>query len=158
CPDPRHSASEFVSKGAPARHPARAGDRLGPERKSTMNLLALLLTTLAATMTAQAAQAPAPKPPPAHVTPQPNYQIGPQDELKITVFDAYGLTGIYRVGDDGFISFPLLGRISVGGLTLTETQEKVRQLLKNGYIRDPQVRVDIQEYKSQSIFVSGEVR
>ena len=89
---------------------------------------------------------------------QPNYQIGPQDELKVTVFDAEGLTGIYRVGDDGFISFPLLGRISVSGTSLAATQERIRTLLMNGYIRDPQVRVDVQEYKSQSIFVSGEVR
>lgn len=95
-----------------------------------------------------------PQAPPA----QPNYQIGPQDELKITVYDADGLTGVYRVGDDGFISFPLLGRVSVGGTTLAATQERVRAMLMNGYIRDPQVRVDIHEYKSQSIFVSGEVR
>jgi len=96
--------------------------------------------------------------PPTAANQQPNYQIGPQDELRVTVFDAEGLTGIYRVGDDGFISFPLLGRISVGGTTLAATQERLRTLLMNGYIRDPQVRVDVQEYKSQSIFVSGEVR
>jgi polysaccharide export outer membrane protein len=99
-----------------------------------------------------------PPPAPAAIAPQANYQIGPQDELKITVYDADGLTGVYRVGDDGFISFPLLGRISVGGTTLAATQERVRTMLMNGYIRDPQVRVDVQEYKSQSIFVSGEVR
>jgi polysaccharide export outer membrane protein len=103
----------------------------------------------------QAAQPPAAtQPPPA----QPNYQIGPQDELRVTVFDAEGLTGVYRVDDDGFISFPLLGRIPVGGTTLGATQEKIRTMLMNGYIRNPQVRVDVQEYKSQSIFVSGEVR
>ena len=120
-----------------------------------MNLLALLLTcSLGSLGIVQTAQTPSPAAQPS----PPNYQIGPQDELRITVFDADGLTGVYRVGDDGFISFPLLGRISVGGMTLTETQERVRDMLKNGYIRDPQVRVDIQEYKSQSIFVSGEVR
>jgi polysaccharide export outer membrane protein len=89
---------------------------------------------------------------------QPNYQIGSQDELRVTVFDADGLTGVYRVDDDGFITFPLLGRIEVAGTTLSVTQEKIRQLLMNGYIRNPQVRVDVQEYKSQSVFVSGEVR
>jgi polysaccharide export outer membrane protein len=124
--------------------------------------------------TLQAAQAPRPKPvetgpqrgaqpgaqpvtQPGTAT-QPNYQIGPQDELRVTVFDAEGLTGVYRVDDDGFISFPLLGRIPVGGTTLGAAQEKIRTLLMNGYIRNPQVRVDVQEYKSQSIFVSGEVR
>jgi len=93
-------------------------------------------------------------PPPA----APDYQIGPQDALKITVYDADALNGDYRVDNDGFISFALLGRVAVGGLTLQEVQERLRAQLANGYIRDPQVRVDIQEYKSQSIFVSGEVR
>jgi polysaccharide export outer membrane protein len=89
---------------------------------------------------------------------QPSYQIGPQDELKITVFDAEELTGSYRVDGDGFISFPLLGRIAVGGTTLGETQEKLRTMLSKDYIKNPQVRVDVAEYKSQSIIVSGEVR
>src|SRR5262249_35498334 len=87
-----------------------------------------------------------------------NYQIGPQDELRITVFEAENLSGAYRVDDDGFITFPLLGRINVGGLTPGAAQDQVRRMLMNGYIRNPQVRVDVQEYKSQSIFVSGEVR
>jgi len=89
---------------------------------------------------------------------QPSYQIGPQDELKITVFDAEELTGSYRVDGDGFISFPLLGRILVGGTSLGETQEKLRMMLSKDYIKNPQIRVDVTEYKSQSIIVSGEVR
>lgn len=116
----------------------------------------VLLTLACALLTVAGVpvQTPAPAPP----STAPNYQIGPQDELRITVFDADGLTGVYRVGDDGFISFPLLGRVAVGGTTLAATQDRLRTMLKNGYINDPQVRVDVQEYKSQSIFVSGEVR
>jgi polysaccharide export outer membrane protein len=77
---------------------------------------------------------------------------------KSTVFDAEELTGSYRVDGDGFISFPLLGRIAVGGATLGETQEKLRTMLSKDYIKNPQIRVDVAEYKSQSIIVSGEVR
>ena len=124
----------------------------------SVRFLVLIALTAAGAQTQQQPLATAPPAPTASSTAQPNYQIGPQDELKVTVFDAEGLTGVYRVGDDGFISFPLLGRIPVGGTTLTETQEKLRAMLKNGYIRDPQVRVDVQEYRSQSVFVSGEVR
>src|SRR5215470_5993321 len=116
---------------------------------------ALLMVLLAGAGTPQGAQT---VPAAAQPSAQPNYQIGPQDELRITVFDADGLTGVYRVDDDGYITFPLLGRIRVGGTTLGATQEQLRKMLMNGYIRDPQVRVDVQEYKSQSIFVSGEVR
>jgi polysaccharide biosynthesis/export protein len=86
------------------------------------------------------------------------YLIGPQDQLKISVYDADELTGTYRVDADGFITFPLLNRIAVAGLTLAEFQDRLKAMLASGYIRNPQVRVDIEEYKSQSLYVSGEVR
>jgi len=89
---------------------------------------------------------------------QAQYQIGPQDQLKITVYDADELTGTYRVDADGFITFPLLNRIQAGGMTLADFQDHLRSMLSPAYIRNPQVRVEVQEYKSQSIFVSGEVR
>jgi polysaccharide export outer membrane protein len=123
----------------------------------------LLLASLLMFQTGSALAPPTPQAPPrpaetAPSQPQPNYQIGAQDELRITVFDADGLTGVYRVDDDGFITFPLLGRVPVEGTTQGAVQEKIRTLLMNGYIRNPQVRVEVQEYKSQSVFVSGEVR
>jgi polysaccharide export outer membrane protein len=126
-----------------------------------MNLLlaSLFIVQTGSAPAAQAPQSPPPRPAEtAPSQPQPNYQIGAQDELRITVFDADGLTGVYRVDDDGFITFPLLGRVAVGGMTQGAVQEKIRTLLMNGYIRNPQVRVEVQEYKSQSVFVSGEVR
>lgn len=119
------------------------------------------MNVLASVVIAVAFQTPAaPQKPVAVAAPvvQPSYQIGAQDELKITVFDAEELTGSYRVDGDGFISFPLLGRIAVGGATLGETQEKLRMMLSKDYIKNPQIRVDVAEYKSQSIIVSGEVR
>jgi polysaccharide export outer membrane protein len=120
------------------------------------------MNVLASVVIAVTFQTPAaPQKPVAVAAPpvvQPSYQIGPQDELKITVFDAEELTGSYRVDGDGFISFPLLGRIAVGGATLGETQEKLRTMLSKDYIKNPQIRVDVAEYKSQSIIVSGEVR
>jgi polysaccharide export outer membrane protein len=90
--------------------------------------------------------------------PPAKYLIGAQDQLKISVYDADELTGTYRVDADGFITFPLLNRIAVAGLTLAEFQDRLRSMLASGYIRNPQVRVDIEEYKSQSVYVSGEVR
>jgi len=124
-----------------------------------MNLLLVSLLVLQTSSAPTAPQAPqTPQRPAETAVPQPNYQVGAQDELRITVFDADGLTGVYRVDDDGFITFPLLGRVAVGGTTQSAVQEKIRTLLMNGYIRNPQVRVEVQEYKSQSIFVSGEVR
>jgi len=120
--------------------------------------MTLLTTLLVATMIAPGAQVlPAGEPIVQNQT-QARYLIGPEDQLKITVYEADELSGAYRVDADGLITFPLLGRIAVGGMTLAECQDKLRSLLAAGYIRNPQVRVDVEEYKSQSIFVSGEVR
>ena len=47
-----------------------------------------------------------------------DYQIGPQDVLTIQVFDQADLGGKYTVETDGTFSFPLVGRVTAGGLTL----------------------------------------
>jgi polysaccharide biosynthesis/export protein len=86
------------------------------------------------------------------------YVIGPQDVLKVTVFDEPDLSQSYRVDTEGMITFPLIGRVPAGGRTLREFQDKLRDQLANGYLRNPQVRVEIEQYKSQSVFVLGEVR
>lgn len=123
----------------------------------------VVVVLLAALVQAQAAQTPPAAPGITQGAADQNaaqakYQIGPQDQLKITVYDAEELSGTYRVDSDGVITFPLLGRITVGGMALAECQDKLRSMLAAGYIRNPQIRVDIEEYKSQSVFVSGEVR
>jgi polysaccharide biosynthesis/export protein len=122
-----------------------------------MNVLASIIVIVVAQAAGQVLT-PVPAVPGAPQAALPSYQIGAQDELKITVFDADELTGSYRVDSDGYIQFPLLGRIQVGGTSLGEAQEKLRGMLAKGYIKNPQLRVDVAEYKSQSIFVSGEVR
>ena len=56
------------------------------------------------------------------------------------------------------MTFPLVGRVAASGLTLSELQDRLTAMLANGYIKNPQVRIEIDQYKSQSIYVSGEVR
>jgi len=122
-----------------------------------MNLvISLLVATLLAQQTPAA---PAPqRPEPAAAATPARYMIGPQDLLKITVFDEPDLTNSYRVDGDGFVTFPYIGRVPSAGLTLPELQERIRTLLAAGFIRNPQVRVEVGEFKSQSVLVSGEVR
>ena len=84
--------------------------------------------------------------------------IGPQDKLSIIVTDEAELTGKYRVDTDGTISMPYLGRVPVAGLTLADAQDKITAMLKAGYIRNPQVRIEVDQFKARSVFVSGEVR
>ena len=86
------------------------------------------------------------------------YVIGPQDNLSIIVTDENDLTGKYRVDSDGTISMPYLQRVSVAGLSLAEAQAKITQLLQKDYIRNPQVRVEVDQIKARSVIVNGEVR
>jgi polysaccharide biosynthesis/export protein len=86
------------------------------------------------------------------------YLIGPQDLLKITVLDEPELTNNYRVDSDGFITFPYIGRVGASGLNAGDLEDRIKNLLSPSYIKNPQVRVDIDQYKSQSVMVSGEVR
>lgn len=86
------------------------------------------------------------------------YVIGPQDNLSINVVDEMDLTGKYRVDNDGSLTFPYLGRLSVAGMSLNDLQAKLTMLLRQGYIKNPQVRVEVDQYKSRNIYVIGEVR
>jgi polysaccharide export outer membrane protein len=128
-----------------------------------MNLLASILIafSLAAqtpptqTQTPATAKPDAPKPnqPPAH------YSLGPGDQLKISVFGEEGMENqTYTIDTDGSITFPLINRIAASGLTVAEFQDRLKARLADGYIVRPQVAVEIVGYKSQFVFVGGEVR
>ena len=106
-----------------------------------------------------AARAPARALPPPQVAPGANYVVGPQDVLVITSYDQPELTGTFTVEADGTFSYPLIGRVKVGGMTLRGVEEALRkELIDQGFLKDPQVRVAVESYKSQKVYVVGEVR
>src|SRR5204863_6762365 len=84
--------------------------------------------------------------------------IGPQDVLTIQVFDQADLGGRYTVEVDGTFTFPLIGRVTAGGMTLRKFESELKKKLADGYFRNPQVTVAIEQYRSQRVFVMGEVR
>ena len=87
-----------------------------------------------------------------------SYIIGPQDVLSITVFDQATLSNKYTVETDGTFTFPLVGRVKAAGKTLRDFEGELKRLLADGYFKDPQLSVAVDEYRSQRIFVVGEVR
>lgn len=84
------------------------------------------------------------------------YTIGPEDRLKITVFGEQELSADYRVGSDGTIAFPLIGDVNVEGLTIRQTEEAIRERLKQGFLKKPSVSIEIAE--SRPFYILGEVR
>jgi polysaccharide export outer membrane protein len=115
-----------------------------------------VLLFLVAWLQAAVALAPAAEPPAAAAG--ATYVIGPQDQLAITVAGEDGLTGKFRVDSDGAFNYPYLGRVVAGGRTLLQLQDDLRSQLANGYLKNPQVRVEIDQYRSRRVFVTGEVR
>jgi len=88
-----------------------------------------------------------------------NYVIGPQDVLTITSFDQDDLSGKYPVDSDGSFTFPHIGRVQAGGLTLRGLEAQLKKQLVDGAIfKDPQLAVAIESYKSQKLHIVGEVR
>jgi polysaccharide export outer membrane protein len=86
-----------------------------------------------------------------------DYRVGPRDQLEVTVFGHSDLSGSYTVSADGSISFPLIGDVSVGGRTTRDIEETLAQRLADGFLKNPQVSVRVTEYRSQRVFVMGEV-
>ncbi|PYQ94452.1 MAG: hypothetical protein DMF96_26035, partial [Acidobacteria bacterium] len=84
------------------------------------------------------AQPPAPSPrlDPAKGDQNSRYTLGPQDQLKITVFDEPDLSNIYRIDSDGFITFPMINKVAASGITPTELQDRIRGMLASGFIRN----------------------
>jgi polysaccharide export outer membrane protein len=92
-------------------------------------------------------------------TPRSDYVVGPQDVLMITSYDQADLSGKFTVEADGTFTFPLIGRVKAGGMTLREVEAGLKARLRDdGYFRNPQITVAIEQYKSQKIFIVGEVR
>jgi polysaccharide biosynthesis/export protein len=95
-------------------------------------------------------------------TPSPaerkDYVVGAQDVLKVTVFDEPQLSGTFRVDVDGAFTYPFLGRIKAVGQNLRNIEAELARLLADGYVRRPQVAIEVEQYRSRSIFVVGEVR
>lgn len=87
-----------------------------------------------------------------------DYIIGSQDVLAITVFDQADLNGKYTVEADGTFTFPLVGRVKAAGLTLRQFEAALKKQLADGFFRNPQVSVGVEQYRSQRIFIVGEVR
>jgi polysaccharide export outer membrane protein len=114
-------------------------------RLETWGLIALLLVVV--NMLAQAQ--------PVQPT---NYVIGPQDVLAISLFDQQDLSGKYPVDSDGTFTFPLIGRVKAGGLTLRQLEAELKRLLMDGFFKDPQLAVGVESYRSQKIHIVGEVR
>jgi len=89
---------------------------------------------------------------------QVHYNTGPGDLLKISVINLDEMNGEYRVDSLGYINLPYIGRTLARGVTIKELQDKISKSLEEGYLNNPQVLVEIKEFRFQPISVIGAVQ
>jgi polysaccharide export outer membrane protein len=78
--------------------------------------------------------------------------------LDITVYDVPELTLKVRVGEDGSVTLPLVGAVHCAGLSVSEMEDLlVAKLVRDDYVKTPQVSILISEFATQSVSVGGEV-
>lgn len=95
---------------------------------------------------------------PASADPETQYKLGPDDKIAISVHNQPDLSAEVTVTDDGTISAPLVGDLSAAGLTPRQLAARLAELLGRSFLVDPQVDVEVVDFRSQWVMVGGEVR
>jgi polysaccharide export outer membrane protein len=119
----------------------------------TKHLLALALASASLALGGCTSTNPAPRSFQAAAI-QP-YRLDSGDRLRISVFEQAGLTNTYTVDQAGYIAFPLVGQVAARGQTLPALESTIASRLKKGYLRDPDVTIEVDRYRP--VFVMGEV-
>jgi polysaccharide biosynthesis/export protein len=115
-----------------------------------LGVLATLAFALAGGCASNGYEAPAP-PPPANAP----YRLASGDRLRVIVFGQDNLSNSFSVDSAGVIAMPLIGRVRAQGLTTAELEHAIAARLRQGYIRDPSVSVEVEAFRP--FFVLGEV-
>lgn len=87
-----------------------------------------------------------------------SYRVGPGDRVLLTVPQRPDLTRELVIAEDGTVTLPLIGGVSIGGMTSTEIEARMLQALREYYPSVSRIEVRIIEAVSQVIYVSGQVR
>lgn len=83
------------------------------------------------------------------------YLLDSGDAVRVTVYGDQNLTNTYKVDDSGAVSLPLVGAVNVRGQTTQAASSRIAGALANGYLRSPNVAVEVSEYRP--FFIQGEV-
>jgi polysaccharide export outer membrane protein len=87
-----------------------------------------------------------------------DYPLGPGDILRIQVFQNPDLTTETRVSESGSITFPLIGGVEVGGLSVASAEKKLASALKKGgFIKQPEVTIVLLQMRGNQVSVLGQV-
>ena len=91
----------------------------------------------------------------AAVAGEPPYTLDAGDKLRVVVFGQDGISNTYIVDAGGNVSLPLIGSVAARGITTQQLSQRIAARLKQGYVRDPHVTVEVETYRP--FFILGEV-
>ncbi len=93
-----------------------------------------------------------------HASEDNDYRLSAGDMMRIVVFQNPDLTTEVRVSESGVISYPLLGSVELGGLTIPTAEKKIAGLLKDGkFVQQPQVNIILTQVRGNQVSVLGQV-
>lgn len=80
------------------------------------------------------------------------------DVLEVQVFREKELGGVFRVGVDGHVELPLIGKLEVVGLMPERIASLIETRLADGYLKNPQVFCTVKKYNAHKVYVLGQVK
>ena len=93
---------------------------------------------------------------PAATSPdQAEYRLGSGDKIRVIVYGEETLSGEFLIGGNGRASLPLIGEVQAAGLTTKAFQDEVQTALKDGYLREPRVNVEVLNFRP--FYILGEI-
>jgi polysaccharide export outer membrane protein len=133
-------------------------------RPSIAKILAIVSFGLASLAGSSAvhAQTPSPQAQPATQAPaaaqRSEYVLGSGDVVRVTVFQNPDLTLETRLSETGQISYPLLGQINLGGMSVGQAERRIADGLRSGnFVRQPQVNILVVQVRGNQVSVLGNV-
>ncbi len=87
-----------------------------------------------------------------------DYRLGSGDSIGVQVFQNPDLTVEARVSESGAISYPLIGNVQLGGLSLADAEKTIAIALSSGgFVRSPQVNITLKQVRGNQVAVLGQV-
>jgi polysaccharide export outer membrane protein len=83
------------------------------------------------------------------------YKMGADDKIRVIVFGEPDLSGEFVVNGQGTVALPLIGEVKAMGLSIRELQEQYAAVLREGYLKDPRVSIEVLTFRP--FYVLGEV-
>jgi protein involved in polysaccharide export with SLBB domain len=97
-------------------------------------------------------------PPPQSAQVEGDYRLSPSDLLDFRIFQEPDFDAVIRVSGDGSAIFPMIGRVHVAGMTITQATETLRQRYMAGYLANPQVNLTVRTYAKKLFTILGQVQ